>query len=166
MATLLMMSSLTDRDGVMHRLLISFFVFVVPFGTYYSLQASGASGMKLGVTADPSFVTSSTGLKTQDVTVGSGHAARPGDVVAVHYVGSLDNGTEFDSSRKRGKPFVFDLGRGYVISGWEEGVVGMKPGGVRKLIIPSHLGYGSRDMGSIPPNSTLHFEVELVSVSG
>ena len=100
-----------------------------------------------------------------DSTLGTGETAQSGDVVSVHYVGKLADGTIFDSSRKRQQPFVFILGKGQVIPGWEEGVVGMQVGGVRELIIPSALAYGNQDLGVIPPNSTLYFEVELVSVT-
>lgn len=111
------------------------------------------------------YVTSQTGLKLLDTTRGTGETAQSGDVVTVHYVGKLADGTVFDSSRKRQQPFVFILGKGQVIPGWEEGVVGMQVGGVRELIIPSALAYGNQDLGVIPPNSTLYFEVELVSVT-
>jgi FKBP-type peptidyl-prolyl cis-trans isomerase len=86
--------------------------------------------------------------------------------VKVHYVGTLKSGEEFDASKKHGnEPFQFDLGKGRVIKGWDEGVAGMKVGGKRKLTIPPHLGYGARGAGAkIPPNSTLVFEVELVEV--
>lgn len=104
-------------------------------------------------------------LETQDLVVGKGAEAKSGDTVRVHYVGTLTNGDEFDASRPRGEPFQFDLGKGRVIKGWDEGVVGMKVGGKRKLTIPPHLGYGERGAGpKIPPNSTLVFEVELLEV--
>jgi FKBP-type peptidyl-prolyl cis-trans isomerase len=100
-----------------------------------------------------------------DVTVGKGAVAKAGDKVKVHYTGTLTNGTEFDSSRKRNQPFEFVLGQGRVIKGWDQGVAGMKVGGKRKLTIPPGLGYGARGAGgSIPPNSTLLFDVELVEI--
>ena len=114
---------------------------------------------------ESSYVVSKTGLKLLDTTVGNGETAKPGDVVSVHYVGKLADGTVFDSSRKRQQPFVFMLGQGQVIPGWEEGVSGMQVGGVRQLIIPSQLAYGNQDLGVIPANSTLYFEVELVAVT-
>lgn len=106
------------------------------------------------------------GLKVEDVVVGTGTEAIAGKTVSVHYTGWLVDGKKFDSSLDRGEPFSFPLGAGYVIKGWDEGVVGMKVGGKRKLTIPPELGYGSADVGGglIPPNSTLMFEVELLAV--
>lgn len=103
-------------------------------------------------------------LGIEDVSIGTGAEARAGQTVAVHYVGTLTDGTKFDSSRDRGEPFTFTLGAGQVIQGWELGVSGMREGGVRNLVIPPELGYGERDLGAIPPNSTLLFEVELISI--
>jgi FKBP-type peptidyl-prolyl cis-trans isomerase len=103
-------------------------------------------------------------LKVIDTKVGTGAEAQPGKTVFVHYTGKLENGTVFDSSISRGKPLDFPLGAGIVIEGWELGISGMKVGGKRTLTIPPELGYGSRDMGAIPPNSTLIFDVELVDV--
>ncbi len=104
-------------------------------------------------------------LKIEDLTVGSGPEAKAGDTVAVHYTGWLTNGTKFDSSKDRGRPFTFPLGAGRVIRGWDEGVVGMQVGGHRKLTIPPELGYGAAGAaGVIPPNSVLVFEVELLEI--
>jgi len=104
-------------------------------------------------------------LETKDLVVGKGAEAKTGDHVKVHYVGTLTNGSEFDSSKKHGKPFEFDLGGGNVIKGWDQGVVGMKVGGKRKLTVPPSLGYGARGFPPvIPPSSTLLFEVELLEV--
>ncbi|HAV93682.1 MAG: peptidylprolyl isomerase [Legionellales bacterium] len=111
------------------------------------------------------FKSTKSGLQLYDVASGHGVTAQPGDVVSVHYVGKLADGSEFDSSRKRHQPFVFILGQGQVIPGWDEGVAGMKVGGVRQLIIPPELAYGSRDLGEIPSNSTLYFEVELTAIT-
>jgi FKBP-type peptidyl-prolyl cis-trans isomerase len=103
--------------------------------------------------------------QVQDIKVGSGPAAKAGDTVSVHYVGTLTNGTKFDSSRDRGRPFSFTLGQGRVIKGWDNGVPGMQVGGLRKLSIPAEEGYGSRGAGnSIPPNANLVFEVELLEI--
>ncbi len=104
-------------------------------------------------------------LKIEDLRVGNGAEAMAGKKVSVHYVGTLTDGKKFDSSRDRNDPFVFQLGAGQVIRGWDQGVVGMKVGGLRKLTIPPHLAYGERGFpGAIPPNATLVFEVELMAV--
>ena len=112
-----------------------------------------------------SQTTTPSGLIYDDITVGSGDAAALGQTVSVHYTGWLTDGTKFDSSKDRNEPFEFPLGAGYVIRGWDEGVQGMKAGGVRKLTIPPELGYGARGAGGvIPPNATLVFEVELLEI--
>ena len=110
-------------------------------------------------------IKTASGLVIEDLVVGEGATASAGQRVSVHYTGWLENGNKFDSSKDRGEPFTFSLGRGEVIRGWDEGVNGMKVGGKRKLTIPSNLGYGSRGAGGvIPPNATLLFEVELLGV--
>ena len=112
-----------------------------------------------------SSITTPSGLTIEELVVGSGADARSGQKVSVHYTGWLTNGTKFDSSKDRGDPFIFPLGKGHVIKGWDEGVAGMKVGGKRKLTIPAALGYGARGAaGVIPPNATLVFEVELLVV--
>lgn len=103
------------------------------------------------------------GLKIHEFKVGEGPEAKPGDIVAVHYRGTLKDGTEFDSSLAR-KPITFPLGQGRVIKGWDLGVAGMKVGGLRKLEIPAKLAYGERAKGRIPANSDLIFTVELMSI--
>jgi FKBP-type peptidyl-prolyl cis-trans isomerase FkpA len=109
--------------------------------------------------------TTATGLVIEELTVGAGEAAAAGQRVTVHYTGWLTDGTKFDSSKDRGEPFVFPLGARRVIAGWDEGVQGMRVGGLRKLTIPPALGYGARGAGGIiPPNATLVFEVELLGV--
>lgn len=110
--------------------------------------------------------TGPTQLVVEDITVGTGATAAVGDTVTVHYVGTLLNGTQFDSSYSSGRPFTFRIGAGQVIAGWEQGVPGMKVGGKRRLTIPPSLGYGSRANGPIPANSTLRFEIELLSIAG
>jgi FKBP-type peptidyl-prolyl cis-trans isomerase len=105
------------------------------------------------------------GLQYTDEQVGTGAEATTGKTAVVHYTGWLMDGTKFDSSVDRNQPFSFPLGAGQVIKGWDEGVVGMKVGGKRILIIPPQLGYGSRGAGNvIPPNATLKFEVQLLDV--
>lgn len=132
-------------------------------GAKVTESAAVQAARKLGTPTDKPVVTMPSGLAYIDVKVGEGEAAKAGDTVRVHYTGWLENGTEFDSSLKRGQPFSFPLGAGRVIRGWDEGVAGMKPGGVRKLIIPSDLGYGAQGAGGvIPPNATLIFEVQYL----
>ena len=113
------------------------------------------------------FTTTTSGLQFEDSVVGSGAEAKPGRNVTVHYTGWLyengEQGEKFDSSKDRDDPFIFALGAGMVIKGWDEGVQGMKEGGQRTLIIPASLGYGARGAGGvIPPNATLKFDVELL----
>jgi FKBP-type peptidyl-prolyl cis-trans isomerase len=105
-------------------------------------------------------------LAIDDLVVGTGATAATGDTVVVHYVGTLTNGTKFDSSYDRGQAFAFRIGAGQVIAGWDQGVPGMKVGGKRRLTIPPSLAYGSQAVGSIPANSTLVFEIELLSIAG
>lgn len=113
----------------------------------------------------PKTITTDSGLKYQDLKVGTGQEAKKGDTVEVHYTGWLTNGKKFDSSLDRKEAFEFKLGAEMVIKGWDEGVAGMKVGGKRKLLIPSKLGYGARGAGNvIPPNADLVFEVELLKV--
>lgn len=115
--------------------------------------------------AEAEWKKSASGLEIQELKVGEGAEAKAGATVDVHYTGWLLDGTEFDSSVHRGKPFSFHLGAGEVIRGWDEGVAGMKVGGKRKLRIPADLGYGSRGAGGvIPGNATLIFDVELLGV--
>ncbi len=134
-----------------------------PVGT--AKENTVEAARKLGTPSQNPVVKTASGLDYIDVKVGTGAEAKAGQTVSVHYTGWLVNGTKFDSSKDRGQPFSFPLGGGRVIKGWDEGVAGMKIGGVRKLIIPSELGYGARGAGAvIPPNATLIFEVELLGV--
>ncbi len=115
------------------------------------------------------MTTTPSGLEFEDTTIGTGATAASGQEVTVHYTGWLYQdgiqGKKFDSSKDRQSPFVFNLGAGMVIKGWDEGVAGMQVGGVRTLIIPPALGYGARGAGGvIPPNATLKFEVELLGI--
>ena len=123
---------------------------------YLVAKRSGTTG---------SEVTTASGLKYTDIVEGTGPTPRTGQRLSVHYTGTLQNGTKFDSSVDRGQPLEFVIGTGSVIKGWDEGFLTMKVGGKRKLIIPSNLGYGPRGNGSnIPGNSTLLFDVELLGI--
>ena len=103
--------------------------------------------------------------KIVDLKVGTGPVVKIGDMVTVHYVGTLGNGKVFDSSKDRGQPFDVVIGRGTVIRGWDVGVEGMQAGGVRRLVIPSGEAYGAKGMPPvIPPNSALSFEIELIGI--
>ncbi len=129
-------------------------------------EATMADEKNVGSPAAVNGIKTPSGLVYQDLIVGSGPAPVPGKNVKVHYTGWLENGTKFDSSVDRNEPFVFRIGAGQVIQGWDEGVMGMKVGGKRKLIIPAQLGYGARGAGGvIPPDATLIFEVELLDVA-
>jgi FKBP-type peptidyl-prolyl cis-trans isomerase FkpA len=123
------------------------------------------------VRKDYMMISTPSGLQYEDTMVGTGATATKGQSVTVHYTGWLYNnetqGAKFDSSKDRNDPFVFALGAGMVIRGWDEGVAGMKIGGARTLIIPAALGYGARGAGGvIPPNATLRFDVELLGLAG
>jgi peptidylprolyl isomerase len=131
---------------------------VIISNTPQSVPASTGASMD-------NFQTTQDGLKIQDEVIGTGVTAKSGDTVTVNYLGTLENGTKFDSSYDRNTPLSTQIGVGQVIKGWDEGIVGMKVGGKRKLIIPPSLGYGAQGQGAaIPPNSTLIFEVELLAV--
>jgi peptidylprolyl isomerase len=117
------------------------------------------------IMSDENVVTTPSGLKYIELEEGTGATPDPGKTVVVHYTGTLEDGTKFDSSRDRKKPFSFKIGVGQVIQGWDEGLSTMKVGGRRQLIIPSELGYGERGAGNvIPPHATLIFDVELLDI--
>ncbi|WP_275546035.1 MULTISPECIES: FKBP-type peptidyl-prolyl cis-trans isomerase [unclassified Pseudomonas] len=103
-------------------------------------------------------------LIIEDLQLGDGKAVVKGALITTQYRGWLADGSEFDSSYSRGKPFQCVIGTGRVIKGWDQGLMGMQVGGKRKLLVPAHLGYGERSMGAIPPNSDLTFEIELLEV--
>lgn len=133
-------------------------------GAVAETPAEPAFAPELNVDIDAMTRTES-GLLYRDLAEGDGPAAEPGDAVVVHYTGWLPDGTEFDSSRERGEPFVFTLGQGDVIAGWDEGVAGMSAGDRRQLVIPPELAYGAEGAGGvIPPNATLVFDVELLEI--
>ena len=150
--------------------IIAFFMFpgLFPFNTS---SLSGAASATINTDSEHTTTTSmpienATDLQVTDETVGTGATAAAGDTVTVNYVGSLTNGSVFDASANHGSTgFTFNLGAGQVIKGWDEGIVGMKEGGKRMLVIPASLAYGDQAVGDvIPANSTLIFEVELLKV--
>ncbi len=169
----------------MKEILISFSITVVAvlvlviaqFNTNSTAQAiaspiqSSIQNVQISMTptnpaANSETITTPSGLKYKEITVGTGATPQKGNKVTVHYIGTLQDGSKFDSSRDRNRPFDFDLGVGQVIKGWDEGLATMKVGGRRILTIPPELGYGSKGAGSvIPPNATLIFDVELLKVS-
>lgn len=126
---------------------------------------SSVTGSSTSQNSEGDSMTTESGLQIITIETGTGAKPEPGDVVLVHYVGTLEDGTEFDSSRKRGEPFSFALGQGQVIQGWDEGIALLNQGGKAKLVIPPELGYGERGAGNvIPPDAVLHFEVELLEI--
>lgn len=133
---------------------------------YFIFGLNGTQNIAQTLQPTPQSQTANTTDKLQitDEKIGTGSAVKKGDTIEINYVGTLADGTKFDASADHGGPFTTQIGVGQVIKGWDEGVIGMKIGGKRKLIIPPSLGYGSQAMGSIPPNSTLIFEVQLVTI--
>ena len=131
----------------------------------FLLTAGSVLASKGTIKREGPVVTTESGLQYSDLVVGTGPSPLPGGAITVHYEGWLLDGTKFDSSRDRNELFKATLGKGMLIEGWEEGLLGMREGGVRKLIIPPHLGYGSRGVPNvIPPNATIVFEIELLEV--
>jgi len=136
------------------------------FIAIFFLAVTGCKGKKEVIESQYQGVTDTSGvLKIEDVKTGVGRTAENGEIAIVHYTGTLESGEKFDSSFDRNQPFQFTIGAGQVIKGWDQGIPGMKEGGIRKLIIPSHLGYGRQGYPKIiPPNATLHFEIQLLEV--
>ncbi|HPI19154.1 MAG TPA: FKBP-type peptidyl-prolyl cis-trans isomerase [Candidatus Kapabacteria bacterium] len=127
-----------------------------------SFILSACSSAKETSKDELTMIKTASGLQYGDILLGKGELVKSGQKLTVHYVGTFLDGTKFDSSRDRNQPFIFTIGNGQVIKGWEEGIMGMRVGGKRKLIIPPDLGYGKGGSGDIPANSTLVFEVELL----
>ncbi len=175
-----------DKETIMKRILLCTLLMValLPYAAFAGEEAKKDEGamqadstkqekkeLKAEKKKEVEWMTTETGLKYSDSKVGDGPVAEDGDVVNVHYTGWLlvdgKRTKKFDSSIDRGKPIQFKLGTGRVIKGWDQGIKGMHVGGQRELIIPPDLGYGARGAGGvIPPNATLDFEVELVSIEG
>jgi FKBP-type peptidyl-prolyl cis-trans isomerase len=137
--------------------LLTYLFYSAPLISLFNSGAQGASNTNTNQMP-------TTGVQTNDVTVGGGEVAEPGDRITAHYVGVLTNGQVFDSSRDRNAPISFTLGVGQVIRGWDEGIKGMREGGKRVLTIAPDYGYGSEGVGAIPPDSTILFEVEVLDV--
>ena len=145
------------------------------FSEVNNLSAQAIQAQQPGITVAGSVVDTEQGqgqgirnnvsnMVIDDIKLGSGDEVKSGDTVAVHYVGTLQSGQEFDNSRKRGEPLEFVVGTGMVIEGWDKGLVGMRVGGQRTLVIPPEMGYGERGIGPIPGNATLFFAIELVDI--
>ena len=137
----------------MTKIVAGLIVAALAIGLVVYIVSSGSSGGG----------STSSGLKYEDLVEGTGESPKPGRDVTVHYTGTLENGTRFESSVDKGEPYTFRIGTGAVIKGWDEGIKTMKVGGKRKLIIPPSLAYGAAGRPGIPPNSTLIFEVELLN---
>jgi FKBP-type peptidyl-prolyl cis-trans isomerase len=148
--------SLTLLIGVLALGVFAYFIF--------GLNQKPSSADIVTNKTSPTTMPEATKLKIEDTKIGDGKEVKSGDTIIINYKGTLTDGTKFDSSYDRGEPFETQIGVGQVIKGWDLGVIGMKVGGKRKLIIPPSLGYGSQSAGSIPPNSTLIFEVELMGI--
>ncbi|HWY79416.1 MAG TPA: FKBP-type peptidyl-prolyl cis-trans isomerase [Candidatus Sulfotelmatobacter sp.] len=137
---------------------------LIIFG-YFSLGLNGSAHTVTSQQTSLPQTTDSEKLQITNEKIGTGAAVKKGDTVQINYVGTLANGTKFDASADHGGPFTTQIGVGQVIKGWDEGIIGMKVGGKRKLIIPPSFGYGDQGAGLIPPNSTLDFQVELVGIN-
>jgi FKBP-type peptidyl-prolyl cis-trans isomerase FkpA len=150
----------------------------VALSLFASLAVTGCSSPPKATTTEPAAAekpveppapaeptAEATELKIEDTKVGTGAEAKTGDSVTVHYTGYLTDGNKFESSKDSGQPFTLTLGEGRVIPGWEQGIPGMKVGGIRRLTIPPALAYGAQGSGPIPPNATIVFDVELMAVN-
>jgi FKBP-type peptidyl-prolyl cis-trans isomerase len=157
------------RSSRQKQIIVLVVIGIVVLSTVVAIVANrnknNASSNTAASSGEGGEVTTPSKLKYIDEVVGTGASPQPGQRVTVDYLGTLENGRKFDSSYDRHQPFTFQIGKGSVIKGWDEGVMTMKVGGKRKLIIPPDLGYGAKGQGSIPPNSTLIFEVELHGIN-
>jgi FKBP-type peptidyl-prolyl cis-trans isomerase len=155
---------MSKNNKIITALIIFIFIFSFYFLTKNPSQTEtqiSDSTKTIMPTLPPSKITE---LIIEDTKVGTGSAVKSGDTVSIHYLGTLEDGTKFDSSYDRNEPFETQIGVGQVIEGWDKGVVGMKVGGKRKLTIPYQMAYGENGYGPIPPKATLIFEVELVAI--
>ena len=150
-----------EQIGVFIAVIVVFAFLFLSSGLF---RASDSTSLDFDVSTDSLQSEENGELVIVDLVEGGGELAYIGATLTVHYVGTLADGTQFDSSRDGGEPFQFIFGTGQVIQGWDQGLLGMKVGGTRTLTIPPELGYGSKSAGSIPANSTLFFEVELLGV--
>jgi len=143
---------------------VIFGILILVMFSYFIFGLNGSSGTNTTVQVPLSTQVADSGkFQIQDEKIGTGAAVKKGDTVQINYIGTLTNGTKFDATAP-GKPFGTQIGTGQVIKGWDEGIIGMKIGGARKLTIPPSLGYGNQAVGSIPANSTLIFQVQLVGI--
>lgn len=139
-------------------------------GALVAVSQENSNGLKSDTELKQELIDASTSngtlveLVIDDVRIGTGAEVVDGNTVTVHYVGTTQDGVKFDSSYERGEPFSFTVGAGKVIAGWEKGLIGMKIGGQRILVIPADMAYGNRQVGAIPPNSPLVFSIELLSI--
>lgn len=150
------------RDNIIIGVLIV--VIIVTVGYLFAPKGTPTTSTQAALPTQAQEAPTNEKVKSEDLVVGTGAEAKPTSTVVVNYKGTLEDGTQFDSSYDRNQPFETQLGVGAVIKGWDQGIPGMKVGGKRKLTIPASLGYGPQGQGSIPPNSTLIFEVELLEV--
>lgn len=175
------MRKITFREGLAVAVaLVAVYVFFIGYNPFAAQQPSAAAGSQAAAAGEETSMQNNKtenqgqtqnaaaapqGLGVTDTRLGTGAAVQDGDTVTVNYTGMLLNGTKFDSSYDRGQPFTFTVGAGQVIKGWELGLVGMKVGGARRLVIPPELGYGAASVGPIPANSTLVFDIELLGIA-
>ena len=155
----------------MKKIIPASIIVIILIGTYFLLsknpnqpsqdQLNDQNKLLITPTINKSMVTE---LKIEDINIGTGSAVKSGDTVSMNYIGTLENGTKFDSSYDRNQPFETKIGVGQVIEGWDKGIVGMQVGGKRKLTIPYQMAYGENGYGPIPAKATLIFEVELLKI--
>lgn len=164
------MNKLSRKEGIAVGVALIATFGILFFGNYIFGNGSQNTKNQQDVSTQSATVensnvqTDADGVTVADVSIGKGEEVKIGDTVSVHYIGTLINGTKFDSSYDRNAPISFTLGDGQLIKGFDDGVTGMKVGGKRRITIPPDLAYGDKDVGPIPANSTLVFDVELVSI--